>query len=95
MEFREVYQLGEEAPSAFLTRLEEALDRAIMFGGVNKSEADSLHLSQLIRGCVHSEGLVGALQLCQRKSSPSKFVDLLEEVRVEEAAEESVMRRDM
>ncbi len=88
MEFREVYQLGEEAPSAFLTRLEEALDRAIMFGGVDKGEADSLPLSQLIRGCVHSEGLVGALQLRQRKSSPPKFVDLLEEVRVEEAAEE-------
>jgi hypothetical protein len=91
--FRETYQTADEAPAAYLTRLEEALDRAIAFGEVSPSEADSLRLTPYIRGCVYSAGLVGALQLRQRRETPPTFVDLLQEVRVEEAAEVARVRR--
>ena len=91
--FRETYQTTGEAPAEYLTRLEEALDRAISFGEVNPTDADSLRLTQFIKGCVYSEGLVAALQLRQRKETPPSFVDLLREVRVEQSAEVARMQR--
>ena len=91
--FRETYQRSEESPSAFLTRLEEALDRAILFGGMSGSDADRLRVDQFIKGSIYSEGLIGTLQLRQRKSSPPDFVKLLQEVRVEEAAEAARVQR--
>ncbi|XP_072051711.1 paraneoplastic antigen Ma3-like [Amphiura filiformis] len=91
--FRETYQKSGETPSAYLTRLEEALDRAIAFGEVSDSEADSLRLSQLIKGCIYSEGLVGTLQLRQGKGNPLSLVALLQEVCIEEAAELSRLEK--
>lgn len=69
------------------------MDQAIQFGGVPGQEADKLRLSQFIRGCIHSESLVAALQLRQRRDSPPGLVELLREVRMEEAAEEARSRR--
>ncbi len=84
MKFREAYQLVGEAPSAFLTRLEEALNRAIMFGVSTKVRR--IYCASRTRAACLARAWV--LQLRQCKSSSPKFVDLLEEVRVEEAAQE-------
>ena len=73
-----MYQHSDESPSAFRTRLEEALDRAILFGGVSRDDADRLRVDQFIKGSIYSEGLVGTLQLRQWKSSPPDFVKLLQ-----------------
>ena len=85
--FRETFQSIGETPSAYLLRLEEHLDRAVRFGGIDVSRADELRLSQFIRGSIYEDGLVGALQLRQHKSKPPGLVSLLQEVRIEEAAE--------
>lgn len=85
--FRETFQEQGEKPSVFLNRLEERLDRAIQFGSVDPEDADRLRLSQFIRGCIFDNGLVGALQLRQRKLSPPGLIELLQEVRIEETAE--------
>ncbi|KAJ8044512.1 hypothetical protein HOLleu_07281 [Holothuria leucospilota] len=91
--FRDTYQSEGEKPSEYLSRLEEALDQAIQFGGVPSKDADRLRLSQFIRGCIHSEGLVSTLQLRQRRGTPPGLVDFLREVRVEETAEEARSQR--
>ncbi|KAJ8020011.1 Paraneoplastic antigen Ma1-like [Holothuria leucospilota] len=91
--FRDTYQEREEAASAYLLRLDERLDQAIQFGGVDRQQADKLRLSQFIRGCIFSEGLVSNLQLRQRKSRPPTLVGLLREVRIEEAEETARLTR--
>ena len=85
--FRDTYQEHGEKPSAYLTRLEGCLDQAIQFGGIDLEDADRLRLNQFIRGCIFDNGLVGALQLRQRKPDPPGLVTLLQEVRIEEGAE--------
>ena len=87
MVFRETFQQHGESPSAYLMRLEEALDRAILFGGVKKVNANALRLAQFVRGCAHNESLVATLQLRGKKDDPPTFIDLIQEVRQEEAAE--------
>ncbi|KAJ8036724.1 Paraneoplastic antigen Ma1-like [Holothuria leucospilota] len=91
--FRDTYQEREEAASAYLLRLDERLDQAIQFGGVDRQQADKLRLSQFIRGCIFSEGLVSNLQLRQRKSRLPTLVGLLREVRIEEAEETARLTR--
>lgn len=91
--FRDTYQNEGEKPSEYLSRLEDALDQAIQFGGVPSKNADRLRLSQFIRGCIHSEGLVSTLQSRQRRGTPPGLVDFLREVRVEETAEEARSQR--
>ena len=91
--FRDTYQEKEEAASTYLLRLDERLDQAIQFGGVDRRQADKLRLSQFIRGCIFSEGLVSNLQLRQRKAEPPTLVGLLREVRIEEAEEAARLTR--
>lgn len=85
--FRETYQENGEKPSAYLTRLEGRLDQALQFGDIDPADADRHRLNQFIRGCIFDNGLVGALQLRQRKLKPPGLLELLQEVRVEEGAE--------
>ncbi|KAJ8046793.1 Paraneoplastic antigen Ma1 [Holothuria leucospilota] len=91
--FRDTYQEREEAASAYLLHLDERLDQAIQFGGVDRQQVDKLRLSQFIRGCIFREGLVSNLQLRQRKSRPPTLVGLLREVRIEEAEETARLTR--
>ena len=52
--FRETFQEPGELPSSFLTRLEDRLDSAIQFGGVDPESADKLRINQFIRGCIYN-----------------------------------------
>ena len=83
--FRETYQSEGENPSDFLFRLDNQLTKAIKSGGVDASQEDKLRLNQFIRGCIYDETLVTTLQLHQRKVNPPPYLELMREVRVEEA----------
>ena len=85
--FREMHQDTSEVPSSFLTRLESHLDRVVRYKGLPPSLVDKSRLEQFIRGCVYDEPLVTALHLRQKRDNLPDYLNLLREVRVEEAAQ--------
>ena len=83
--FRETYQSEGENPSDYLFRLDTRLTKAIKSGGVDAAQEDKLRLNQFIRGCIYDEALVTTLHLHQKKANPPPYLELMREVRVEEA----------
>ncbi|KAK0149064.1 Modulator of apoptosis 1 [Merluccius polli] len=81
--FMELFQDAGENPSAYLQRLQVALDLAVKRGGVLATELDRHLLNQFCRGCWDNT-LISELQLKQRKSHPPSFAELLLLLRTEE-----------
>ena len=87
--FRDTYQERGEKPSEFLFKLDDRLTKAINHGGAVASQHDRLLLNQFLRGCIYDEALCATLHLPQRKNNPPSYLELLREVRAEEAHSEA------
>ncbi|XP_073773333.1 zinc finger CCHC domain-containing protein 12-like [Danio rerio] len=81
--FMNTLQDAGEKPSAYLYRLQAALNIAIKRGGVLASEADRHLLKQFCRGC-WDDGLIADLRLAQKRDDPPTFAQLLLMLRTEE-----------
>lgn len=91
-QFLNTLQDPGEKPSAYLHRLQVALNRVTKRGGVTHEEVDKHLLKQFCRGCWDNT-LLNTLQLEQKKSSPPKFSDLLLMIRSEEDRQQAKSRR--
>lgn len=90
--FMELFQDTGERPSAYLQRLQVALNLAVKRGGVPVAELDRHLLNQFCRGCWDNT-LISELQLKQRKSHPPSFAELLLQLRTEEDREAAKAQR--
>lgn len=90
--FMELFQDSGEKPSAYLQRLQVALNLAVKRGGVKATELDRHLLNQFCRGCWDNT-LISELQLKQRKSQPPSFAELLLLLRTEEDREAAKAQR--
>lgn len=84
--FMDTYQDTGEKASAYLQRLQVALNAAIKRGGVKESDSSRHLLNQFCRGC-WDDGLITELQLKQKKTQPPTFAELLLLLRTEEDRE--------
>uniref|UniRef100_A0A8C6VZ34 CCHC-type domain-containing protein n=1 Tax=Nothobranchius furzeri TaxID=105023 RepID=A0A8C6VZ34_NOTFU len=84
--FLDTFQDSGEKPSAYLQRLQVALQCAAKRGGVSKDDMDKRLLNQFCRGC-WDNNLIAELQLKQRKDVPPKFAEFLLLLRTEEDRE--------
>lgn len=84
--FMDTFQDSGERPSAYLQRLQCALNLAVKRGGVLESEMNRHLLNQFCRGCWDNT-LISELQLKQKKVSPPSFAELLLLLRTEEDRE--------
>lgn len=94
-QFMSTLQDPGEKPSAYLQRLQLALNQAVKRGGVAPGEIGKHLLKQFCRGCWDA-ALLYSLQLEQKKSFPPSFSELLLIIRAEEdrqAAKASRMRK--
>ncbi|KAK0132637.1 Paraneoplastic antigen Ma1 [Merluccius polli] len=91
-QFLNTLQDPGEKPSAYLHRLQLALNRATKRGGVTCEEVDNHLLKQFCRGC-WDNALLSVLQLEQKKGSPPKFSDLLLMIRSEEDRQQAKSSR--
>lgn len=94
-QFMSTLQDPGEKPSAYLQRLQLALNQAVKRGGVASGEVGKHLLKQFCRGCWDA-ALLSSLQLEQKKNSPPSFSELLLILRTEEdrqAAKASRMRK--
>ena len=80
------FQDAGEKPSAFLQRLQVALNLAVKRGGVNVTDINRHLLNQFCRGC-WDNSLISDLQLKQKKVDPPSFAELLLLLRTEEDRE--------
>ena len=90
--FMDLFQNAGEQPSAYLQRLQVALNMAMKRGGVKATELDRHLLNQFCRGCWDNT-LISELQLKQRKSHPPSFAELLLLLRTEEDREAAKTQR--
>lgn len=90
--FMELFQDAGEKPSAYLQRLQVALNLAVKRGGVPATELNRHLLNQFCRGCWDNT-LISELQLKQRKSHPPSFAELLLLLRTEEDREAAKAQR--
>lgn len=81
--FLDTFQNAGEKPSAYLQRLQVALNSAVRRGGVLSCDVDKHLLAQFCRGC-WDNALLAELQLKQRKTNPPSFAELLLLLRTEE-----------
>lgn len=88
----ELFQDAGEKPSAYLQRLQVALNLAVKRGGVKATDLDRHLLNQFCRGCWDNT-LLSELQLKQRKSNPPSFAELLLLLRTEEDREAAKAQR--
>uniref|UniRef100_A0A669CP67 Paraneoplastic antigen Ma-like C-terminal domain-containing protein n=1 Tax=Oreochromis niloticus TaxID=8128 RepID=A0A669CP67_ORENI len=84
--FMDTFQDSGEKPSAYLPRLQVALQHAAKRGGVLEKDMDKQLLNQFCRGC-WDNNLISELQLKQKKHNPPKFAELLLLLRTEEDRE--------
>jgi len=84
--FMDTFQDAGEKPSAYLQRLQVALNSAMQRGGVIKSDINRHLLNQFCRGC-WDNSLIAELQLKQKKTCPPTFSELLLLLRTEEDRE--------
>lgn len=89
--FRMLCQHPNEKLSEFLRRLERVLNKVVQKGGLQSSAADKARLDQLIKGAIRSDIMILNLRLRDRRDSPPTFLELLNEIRLEE--EHEVSRR--
>lgn len=86
--FMDTFQNTGEQPSAYLQRLQVALNHAVRRGGVAEADVNRHLLAQFCRGC-WNDTLISELQLKQKKSQPPPFAELLLLLRTEEDREAS------
>lgn len=91
-QFLNTLQDPGEKSSAYLQRLQLALNHATRRGGVTPKEGDKHILKQFCRGCWDNT-LISTLQLEQKKNSPPHFSDLLLMIRSEEDRQEAKSTR--
>ncbi|XP_076126774.1 uncharacterized protein LOC143106386 [Alosa pseudoharengus] len=82
--FRALRQKAAERLSDYLRRLEHALTKVVLRGGVTAEQRDRIRIEQLLRGAVESDLMLVQLRLRERKESPPSFLQLLTEIREEE-----------
>ncbi|XP_033845145.1 paraneoplastic antigen Ma1 homolog [Periophthalmus magnuspinnatus] len=84
--FMDTVQDAGEKASAYLQRLQVALNSALKRGGVIESDINRHLLNQFCRGCWDNT-LIAELQLKQKKTQPPPFAQLLLLLRTEEDRE--------
>lgn len=82
----DTFQDVGEKPSAFLQRLQVALNLEMKRGEVVQSDINHHLLNQFCRGC-WDNSLIAELQLKQKKACPPTFAELLRLLRTEEDQE--------
>ncbi len=90
--FRMLCQHPNEKLSEFLRRLERVLNKVVQKGGLQSSAADKARLDQLIKGAIRSDIMILNLGLRDRRDSPPTFLELMNEIRLEEEHEASRRR---
>lgn len=90
--FRMLCQHPNEKLSEFLRRIERVLNKVVQKGGLQSSGADKARLDQLIKGAIRSDMMILNLGLRDRRDSPPTFLELLNEIRLEEEHEASCRR---
>lgn len=90
--FMELFQDAGEKPSAYLQRLQVALNLTLKTGGVTATELDRHLLNQFCHGCWDNT-LISELQFKQRKSHPPSFAEYLLLLRTEEDREAAKAQR--
>lgn len=96
-QFLNTLQDQGEKPSAYLQRLQLALNTVVKRGGVSSSDFNKHLLKQFCRGC-WDNAVINKLQLEQLMSNPPSFAELLLLLRTEEdrqLAKESLMKRHL
>lgn len=81
--FMDTFQDAGEKPSAYLQRLQVALNLTVKRGGIPGAEVSKHLLNQFCRGC-WDNSLITELQLKQKKAKPPSFAELLLLLRTEE-----------
>ncbi|KAL2095819.1 hypothetical protein ACEWY4_007967 [Coilia grayii] len=92
--FRSLRQNQGERLSDFLRRIEHALTKVVLRGGVAASQRDRVRIEQLLRGAIESDLMLVQLRLRERKDKPPSFLQLLTEIR-EEEDQQSVRQKSM
>lgn len=87
--FRMLCQQPNEKLSAFLRRMERVLNKVVQKGGLEQTSADKARLDQLIKGATRSDMMLLNLRLRERRDKPPPFLQLLNEIRMEEEYEAS------
>lgn len=82
--FRMLCQHPSEKLSVFLRRMERVLNKVVQKGGLPPASADKARLDQLIKGATRSDMMLLNLRLRERRDQPSTFLQLLNEIRIEE-----------
>lgn len=90
--FLNTFQNPGESASAYLHRLQVALNLVVKRGGVAPGEVDRHLLKQFCRGCWDSV-LLSTLQLEQARSHPPSFAELLLMLRTEEDRQQAKASR--
>ncbi|KAL0160010.1 hypothetical protein M9458_043735, partial [Cirrhinus mrigala] len=90
--FLNTFQNPGESASAYLHRLQVALNLVVKRGGVAPGELDRHLLKQFCRGCWDS-ALLSTLQLEQARSRPPSFAELLLMLRTEEDRQQAKASR--
>ncbi|XP_033632151.1 paraneoplastic antigen Ma3-like [Asterias rubens] len=95
IKFHQLHQKKEEKPSDFLTRLQGLLRKLIRKGGALPDSANSLLLSQFIRGTLYNDMMLINLRLKDKVKTPPTYLSLLQMVRREEAEQaEKISHRE-
>uniref|UniRef100_A0A3P9IMX9 ribonuclease H n=1 Tax=Oryzias latipes TaxID=8090 RepID=A0A3P9IMX9_ORYLA len=90
--FRMLGQQSGEKLSEFLRRMERVLNKVVQKGGLQPAVKDRTRLDQLIKGATRADMMILTLRLRERRSNPPTFVQLLNEIRIEEEHEASRRR---
>lgn len=90
--FRLLCQHPGETLSEFLRRMERVLNKVIQKSGLQSSTLDKARLDQLIKGATRSDLMILNLRLRERRNNPPTFLQLLNEIRLEEEHEASRRR---
>lgn len=93
--FRMLCQHRGEKLSEFLRRMERSLSKVVKRGGLSPALIDKARLDQLIKGATGSDLMLLSLRLRERKDNPPTFLQLLNEVRIEEEHEASRRRLNL
>ena len=92
-DFRDAYQHAGEGAAEYLVRLNSLLIQVIQHDGLPSERGDASRLDQFLRGCLYDDDLIINLQLRQRRNHPPSYVNMLLEIRGEEARRSERERR--